>query len=151
MAATGVFAMALQPDGKLLIGGTFTAVNGTARNGIARLHAAGSLDTGFDPGSGADAPVVALSLQPGGKVLLGGGFSIVNGVGHGRVARLNPNGSLDRTFVPDVPPEWTRALAVDRRDTVLLGGLFYYQIDPISVIRLELGRKAIGVKAFAPE
>src|SRR6185503_6481339 len=87
--ATGVYAMVLQPDGRLLIGGTFTMVNGVTRHGIARLNADGSLDSGFSPGSGADAPVVALALQDDGKLLLGGGFTSVNGVVRGRVARLN--------------------------------------------------------------
>ena len=44
--------VALQPDGKVLIGGGFTTVNGTNRSGIARLNANGSLDSSFNPGTG---------------------------------------------------------------------------------------------------
>src|SRR5688500_14543506 len=43
-----VHAFALQPDGKILIGGTFRTVNGVHRMGIARLNADGSLDPTFD-------------------------------------------------------------------------------------------------------
>ena len=45
-------SVAVQPDGKVLIGGDFTTVNGTNRNGIARLNADGSLDSSFNPGTG---------------------------------------------------------------------------------------------------
>ena len=44
-----VVATAVQPDGKILIGGNFTTVLGVARNNIARLNTDGTLDTAFDP------------------------------------------------------------------------------------------------------
>ena len=50
-----VFAVTVQPDGKVLVGGQFTAVNGTSRNNIARLNANGSLDSSFNPGTGINA------------------------------------------------------------------------------------------------
>ena len=49
----GGYPIAVQADGKILIGGHFTNYNGTARNRIARLNADGSLDPSFDPGAGA--------------------------------------------------------------------------------------------------
>src|SRR5262249_40113691 len=88
-ADSTVYALAVQPDGKLLLGGFFTQVNGTPRARIARLNADGSLDTSFDPGSGANNFVQALAVQPDGKVLLGGGFSQVNGTPRNTIARLN--------------------------------------------------------------
>ena len=39
-----VFGIALQPDGKILLGGAFTAVNGQPRNRVARLHANGVVE-----------------------------------------------------------------------------------------------------------
>src|SRR5882724_6949641 len=42
-----VWAIALQPDGKLLVGGQFTSFNGVPRNQIARLNVDGSVDTNF--------------------------------------------------------------------------------------------------------
>ncbi len=95
-------AMALQPDGKVLIGGGFTSVNATAMNRISRLMSDGTLDRAFDPGSGADATVRSIALQPDGKVLIGGSFTTVNGTTIGRIARLHSDGSLDASFIPRV-------------------------------------------------
>jgi len=76
------------PNGKIVIGGKFTTVGGTARTRIARLNANGTLDTGFDPGDGASYAVYAVTLQPDGKILIGGGFESVGGVSRDRIARL---------------------------------------------------------------
>jgi len=80
--------------------GSFSSVNGVTRSRVARLNADGSLDTGFDPGSGASSTVNAVAVQADGKVLIGGSFSSVNGVTRSRVARLNTDGSLDTGFNP---------------------------------------------------
>ena len=100
-----VLAIALQSDGRILIGGQFSSVNGTNRFGIARLNTNGTLDLSFDPGSGAhgslgSASVYALAVQPDGKVLLGGFFSTVNGTNAGNLARLNPDvaAAVDTNF-----------------------------------------------------
>ena len=52
-ASNEVDAIALQPNGKIVIGGKFTTVGGTGRSRIARLNANGSNETWFDPGDGA--------------------------------------------------------------------------------------------------
>jgi uncharacterized delta-60 repeat protein len=91
----------LQPDGKLLISGGFTKVNGVARNGIARLNADGTLDATFDPGTGADGFVLGMTRQPDGKIIIFNGFTQVNGVPReAGIARLNSDGSLDAAFDP---------------------------------------------------
>jgi uncharacterized delta-60 repeat protein len=94
-----VFALAVQPDGKMLIGGDFTAVNGVSRPRVARLNLDGSVDLTFDPGTGPDGTVRAITLQPDGKVLIGGAFTNVNGTARGRLARLGSDGSLDTVFL----------------------------------------------------
>jgi uncharacterized delta-60 repeat protein len=100
---TAVYCLELQPDGKLLIGGDFESVGGVTRRGIARLHPDGSLDESFNPGQGLEeefAAVFDLALQSDGRVVIGGGFSIVNGVTCNGIARLNPDGTLDASFDP---------------------------------------------------
>ena len=99
----GVFALALQPDGKILIGGDFGSVNGTNRSLVARLHSNGGLDLSFNPGSiggGSFRHVRDTTIQPDGKVVIVGAFTTVNGVSRRRIARLESNGALDASFDP---------------------------------------------------
>ncbi len=92
----------LRPDGKILIGGAFTTINGIARNRVALLNEDGSLVPGFRPmfdGPMISRPEVFSSLiLPDGKILIGGTFSTVNGVTSNKISRLNSDGSLDVTF-----------------------------------------------------
>jgi uncharacterized delta-60 repeat protein len=98
---TQVLAAAVQPDGKIIIGGNFTTLQpaGTAvavaASRLARLNRDGSIDFTFS--ATASAEVNALAIQPDGKILVGGGGQI-NGVGSNGLTRLNANGSRDTTF-----------------------------------------------------
>jgi len=124
-ASSGVEVLAVQPDGKVLIGGGFEFYNGTARNRIARLNADGSLDTSFNPGAGADDAISALALQPDGKVLIGGGFGFYNGTARNRIARLNADGSLDTGFDPGSGAnDWVFSFVLQPDGKVLIGGWF---------------------------
>lgn len=122
----GGYPIAVQADGKILIGGHFTNYNGTARNRIARLNADGSLDPSFDPGAGADSGVDAIAIQADGKIIVGGWFSIYNGTARARIARLEPNGDLDPSYDPGI---WLAgggiyALAFQADGQVIAGGMF---------------------------
>jgi len=82
----GVNCVAVQADGKVLLGGYFTALQpagaaATLRQYIARVNADGTLDTGFDPG--ANSEVLGVTLQADGEVLLSGNFTALqpNGAG----------------------------------------------------------------------
>jgi len=101
---TTVDALALQPDGKVLIGGNFETYNGLGAECVARLNTNGGLDTNFNTSNlnGAGFGVYALALQPDGKVLLGGNFPQINSVNRNYIARINTNGSLDSTFNPGI-------------------------------------------------
>ena len=86
-------------SGKVLVAGGFTAVNGAQRNGVARLNAEdGSIDATFNPGSGANGPVYAVALQRDGGILVGGDFTVFNGVARQRIARLTSDGEVDPSF-----------------------------------------------------
>lgn len=93
-----VNSIALQTDGKIIIGGDFTQVRNTPRNGIARLEYEGSLDPTFNVGTGFNVGVSSIALQTDGKIIAGGAFSIYNSTFSRSVARLNSNGSYDFSF-----------------------------------------------------
>jgi uncharacterized delta-60 repeat protein len=119
--------LALQPDGKVLVGGYFTQVDGVVRNHVARLNTDGSLDTSFDPGTGTNDPIEAVALQPDGKVLIGGRFTQVNDFTVNRIARLNENGTLDMTFIPGAGADYpVYAIVVQPDGKVLVGGSFIH-------------------------
>ena len=65
--------------------------------------APGTLDASFIKGAGADGFVRVVTLQPDGKVLLGGNFSTVRGVTNPLISRLNLDGSADSGFVSPFP------------------------------------------------
>jgi uncharacterized delta-60 repeat protein len=88
---------AIQWDGKIIIGGSFTTYDGTVRNRIARLNADGMLDSTFNPINGANNVVRTISMQEG-AIIIGGDFTSYNGIVRNRIARLNTNGTLDNTF-----------------------------------------------------
>ena len=135
-ANTSVTALTPQPDGKVLIGGNFTQVDGVARNFIARLKADGSLDEGFDPSAGPNSLVCAVALQPNGKVLIGGWFTQVNGVDRNYIARLNADGSLDTTFDTSTGANSAvYAVALQSDGNVLIGGNFT-QVDVVARSRI---------------
>lgn len=96
------YKVLLQPDGKILICGEFTQVNGVNRGRIARLNPDGTLDTTFNPPGGANNSVYDMALQTDGKIIIGGFFTGVNFENRARLARLNSDGSLDTSFTPTV-------------------------------------------------
>ncbi len=68
-------ALAVESDGKILIGGDFANFNGVARNRIARLNSDGSLDTSFDSGAGPNGAVSAIVFKGNGEIYVGGNFT----------------------------------------------------------------------------
>jgi uncharacterized delta-60 repeat protein len=98
-----VHSVALQADGKVVIGGDFGAVNGAARNGVARLNSDGTLDLGFDtpvPNPVERAFIWSVAVQPDGKVIAAGSFTKFGGVPRQKIVRLNADGSVDASFAP---------------------------------------------------
>lgn len=88
--------MAVQLDGKILIGGAFDSVNCQMVSRLARLNADGTLDTSFLPNP--SYTVTVLAVQADGRILVGGDFALIAGVAHPFLARLNASGSLDGGF-----------------------------------------------------
>jgi uncharacterized delta-60 repeat protein len=89
-------------NGKVLVGGNFSVVNGQQRRGLARFNADGTLDTTFV----ANTDNYVWTITPGGagKVLVSGGFTTIDGIARGGVARLNlPEGAGGGVVTPTSP------------------------------------------------
>ncbi len=95
-----VFAVAVQSDGKILVGGDFTTYNGGTANRLIRLNTNGTVDSSFAIGTAANSTVYAITIQSDGKILVGGSFNSFNGVTANRIIRLNIDGTRDNTFAP---------------------------------------------------
>jgi len=120
-----VWSLALQADGKILAVGAFTTFDRKPCGRLVRLESDGAVDAAFNTGSGADGSVFAVALQADGKILLGGDFNRINQVERNRIARLNPDGSVDTTFNPGPGPNTgIRSLALQRDGKILIGGVF---------------------------
>jgi uncharacterized delta-60 repeat protein len=124
-----VNALLVTPDNQIYVGGTFTSYNALSRGGFARLHADGTLDTGFafNGVTGAVRYVHAIARQADGKVLIGGAFTAVNGTARTNLARLNADGTLDLTFAPSgyTTNGGIRAIQVGADGRIYVGGTTY--------------------------
>lgn len=118
----GVYAMARQTDGKVMIAGFFTSVGGQSQSYLARLNIDGSRDISFNPILSNVATAVA--VQDDGKIIVGGYFTAVNGQTRTRLARLNSDGSLDGSFANPALGDYPEALAIQADGKILVGGWF---------------------------
>jgi hypothetical protein len=67
-------ALALQSDGRIIVGGQFSQIDLTQLFNLARLNTNGSVDLSFDPGNGPNGDVNAIVIQPDGRIIIGGTF-----------------------------------------------------------------------------
>ena len=126
MVGSDVIATAVQPDGKILIGGDFNSVLGVARNNIARLNTDGTLDTTFNPN--ANSSVASLVVQADGKIVVGGSFTAFapnsgTSITRNNIARLNADGTVDTAFDPNAN-DWVNPVALQADGKILIGGSF---------------------------
>ena len=97
--STQVYSLAIQADGKFLVGGNFTAIDGLTRGSLERFGFEGNRDAGFNVGgTGANGAVYVIVVLASGKIMIAGSFTIYNQLSSQRVARLNADGTLDSTF-----------------------------------------------------
>jgi uncharacterized delta-60 repeat protein len=122
-----LFALALQPDGKILAGR-----NGyTTGTGIRRLNGDGTPDNSFVAAplpNGFSYSVFSIALQPDGKIVAGSHWSDPaekDPFGHGQVIRLHANGSYDAGFESGTGAEYiVPVLALQQNGNILGGGSF---------------------------
>lgn len=87
----------LLSDGKKVVLGDFTTVDGNSKNGIVRLNDDGSIDNSFITGTGFNGTVYS-GLLDGTKLVVVGAFFEYDGQINRQIVRLNSDGSIDNTF-----------------------------------------------------
>ncbi|MBI1842870.1 MAG: PKD domain-containing protein, partial [Verrucomicrobia bacterium] len=118
-------ALAIQPDGMILVGGRFTAFDTVAVTNLVRLNPDGTFDPTFNQGSGPNDVVRALGVHRLGKIYVGGSFTSFNGQPRNRFLRLRSDGSLDNQFdIGSCADATVRALNVAASSAVYIGGEF---------------------------
>ena len=121
-----IYSIALQADGRILVGGRYVEIGGVSRQCVARLNSDGTLDADFNPDlerEGGEPFLRSLLVKPDGTIVIAGRFDSVNGVPVTHLARLLPDGSLDETFAPS-PSLTVHALALQPDQKLVFGGLF---------------------------
>ena len=133
-----VETLALQSDGKVILGGHFTLFNGVSSSKLIRLNADGSVDSSFSVGTGFDAIVYNVTLQSDGKILVGGSFAAFNGNARRRIVRLQPDGTLDTSFVigSGFSNGTVRTILVQPNGKILIGGTFSGTYNGVGVKRM---------------
>ena len=135
-----VYAIKIDNDGKIYVGGAFTSYNGVAANSIIRLNPDGSIDTDFNYGTGFSISVWVITIDDDGKIYVGGSFTSYNGVSANRIIRLNPDGTRDTDFDMGSGFNSTvHAITIDDDGKIYVGGNFisYNGVDANRIIRLN--------------
>ncbi|MGZ4988219.1 MAG: delta-60 repeat domain-containing protein, partial [Limisphaerales bacterium] len=145
-----VWALAMQTNGQLIVGGEFNRATGGRRQHLLRLNADGALDTNYAPNP--NQRVFALALQPDGKLVVAGSFDRIDATQMRGIARLNGDGSIDKTFNPGSGADSSvQTVAVQTDGKILLGGTFQ-QVDGVKRNYLaRLNPDGTVDQTFAPE
>jgi uncharacterized delta-60 repeat protein len=121
-----VLDLALQPDGKILVGEHTQAMESSFFS-LGRLNTDGTLDPGFNAGVGAPlypgGIINSLVVQANGKILLGGGFWAGENLISLGLGQLNTDGTLNTNFIATMDG-LIDALAVQADGKILVGGAF---------------------------
>jgi uncharacterized delta-60 repeat protein len=92
-------------DGKIIVAGVFESFSGAQRKNLLRLNPDGSLDDTFSAEGQPDQAVSVMAIDDRGRILIGGIFGKVGAVERFNLARLYPDGSVDRSFVAGFKPD----------------------------------------------
>jgi len=124
-ASQSILKIALQSDGKIICGGTFTTFNISSKNRIARLLSNGNIDNTFVIGAGFNDTVLTVTVQADQKILVGGWFTSYNGTSCPRLIRLLSTGTIDSSFnISSGFDGPVRSIVIQPDNKILIGGAF---------------------------
>lgn len=144
-------SIAIQTDGKILVGGDFTTYNGLSQNKLIRLNTDGTKDESFNIGSGFNGNVRGITIQNDGKILVTGSFNTFNGLTQVSLIRLNQNGTKDNTFnIGSGFNDGAKTILIQNDGKLLVGGTFtkYQGFDSYRFVRLK-GNSTLSTTNFS--
>ena len=130
---SGASAIALQSDGKILIGNS-TFWNGSGVNRLVRLNTDGTRDTTFNIGTGFNNATALVAIRPDGKIIVHGIATSYNGVTTNQTTLLNSDGTRDASFA--APIFFGQDIAVQSDNKVIIGSNAPYTIGGVVYNRL---------------
>ena len=116
-----VRSLAVQPNGGVLVGGSFNRFGGRSCANLGRLNADGTPDATFSVP--ADARVSCMAVQSDGMILVGGNFSSLGGQAQNYIGRLTSDGKVDAAFKAEAD-NMVNCLAIQTDGKILVGGMF---------------------------
>jgi uncharacterized delta-60 repeat protein len=138
-----VRALAVQKDGRVVVGGRFTLFNGERHVGLVRLNKDGSVDRKCTVQT--DGVVWSLALQADEKILIAGNFENVNGEKHSTIARLNADLTVDSSFDCDSSRKCDIRAILPTKETIFVGGppMIFHGVRFDRIARLDLSGSAM--------
>ncbi|NLR57328.1 DUF5008 domain-containing protein [Chitinophaga polysaccharea] len=91
-------SMERQPDGKIILTGSFNMYGGVKVPHIVRINENGTIDPGFNVGEGTDGFIYNVGIMPGGQIILSGVFTQFNKLQRNNMIVLNADGSVHATY-----------------------------------------------------
>ncbi len=118
-----VNALAAQPGGGVIVGGSFQYVGTTPRSNLLRLQTDGRLDTTWNPGANGVVNKISINAATG-AIYVAGGFGTIGGQYEYGLAKIASSGVVDTTWAPAPDCAPTTALTLDSSGNVYVGGCF---------------------------
>jgi uncharacterized delta-60 repeat protein len=146
--SSNIRRLAVQQDGKIIMGGRFTSYNGTSNlKNFIRLNTDGTIDPSFNIGTSFNSTVSSIAVDSGGKILVGGFFTSYNGTSCNRLVRLFNDGTVDSQFNTGIGFNSSTLTGIqESQDTkiMVIGGFSNYNgVDAKQIIRLK-GNSVLG-------
>lgn len=146
-----IMGIALQSDGRIVIGGFFNSYNGVSRISLARILANGSLDQNFVATAN---NVNVVAAEPNGKIIAGGNISSANGISRNGLARFNPDGSLDLGFDGGTKAgQSVHDIDVNNNGEITVGGTYtqFGGLDHLSLAQIKVEFAEISGRVRTPD
>jgi uncharacterized delta-60 repeat protein len=147
--------MSLQPDGRIVVGGSLIQTNTIRRANVFRLNSDGTMDTNFNAGVGTELDnrlpqaisvrFLSVAVQEDGKIMATGTFREFAGVKQSGLVRLNSDGSLDPTFKPPTKNGDQAGFPLFQKDGRFIAGMAFLQSSAPSPF---LESYAMGLRRF---